>query len=393
MAGKRNTMPSFEKERKATYLVYIAGGIVIAPWSAIVPAVKLRNAMPDLAFALMSVCFGLGAVVAMACSGLLVKRFGFKRMSALFIIGNLVFMTALSFELAPEWSAYPSALLWGAVLGGYEVSINIHASSLETRSGRPLITSYTAVFTVGCVASTLCFPVLMGLGMRLDAITLLTGLAAAAAYLASMRSLGDTHGQKQAAGSGDKGMYAEGFGRGALICAGAIAGITYLAEGTIYDWSGVYLTTECGFGISLASVGYLAYEACLGAVRYASPLILRRFGTRSILIFGAAAGAAAMLLVAFTRNGWAAAACCGIFGLCVACHVPSVISETGRRCGPDRAAAIGIVSSMGYTGVLLGPALMGFVAMSFGTGVIFAADAVLLLFMSVLCARFMGKGR
>ncbi len=392
MALRGSISSSFQRQCRATCLVYIAGGIVIAPWSAIVPAVKIRNGMPDMAFALMSVCFGVGAVVAMACAGLLVKRFGFKRMSALFVMGNLAFMTALAFSGAPEWSAYPSALLWGAALGGYEVSINIHASSLETRSGKSFITGYTAIFTVGCVLSTVCFPVLMSLGMRLDAITLLNGAAASAAYFSARPFIGDTHGQKQAV-SGDHGMYSKGFGRGSLLCAGAIAGITYLAEGSIYDWSGVYLAADCGFDISLASVGYLAYEACLGAARYTSPLILRRVGTGRILILGALGGAAAMLLIAFTRSGLAVAACCGLFGLCVACHIPSVISETGRRCGPDRAAAIGVVSSMGYTGVLLGPALMGFVSMSLGTSVIFATDAVLLLFMAVLCARFMGKGR
>lgn len=392
MAEQRNIHPSFERERRATFLLYIAGGIVIAPWSAIVPAVKIRNAMPDPVYALMAMCYGVGAVAAMASAGLLVKRFGFKRVAAAFIAGNLAFMSTLAWDAAPMWSAFPSAILWGAALGGYEVAINIHSSSLETRSGRSLITVYTAIFTLGCVLSTLCYPVFMSLGGRLDLITLLVGAAAALVFAAALPGIGDTRGQKQAASPGDRGMYARGFGRGALICAGMIAGITYLAEGTIYDWSGVYLTTACGVELSLASAGYIAYEACLGLARYASPVILKHIGTRRMLILGAAAGAAAMLMVSLTASGWAVAACCGLFGLCAACHVPVVISETGRRCGPDRAAAIGVVSSMGYTGVLLGPALMGLVSLEFGTGVIFAADAVLLLLMSALCARFMGGG-
>jgi predicted MFS family arabinose efflux permease len=387
MAASQSVQPPFRREHLATYLIYIAGGIVIAPWSAIVPAVKLRNSMPDMAFAIMSVCFGIGAVISMVSTGCLIKIFGFKRMSSIYLVGNMVFMTALAWEFAPEWSAYPASLLWGAVLGGYEVSINVHSSSMETRYSRSLITGYTAIFTIGCVLSTLCFPVLMGLGMRLDAITLLTGAAAVALYCASYPSLGDTHGQKKV--EGGSGMYARGFGRGSLACAGTIAAITYLAEGSIYDWSGVYLTVDCGWDISMASVGYLAYEACLGMVRYASPIIMRRIGSRRMLVMGSVAGAAAMLLISFTENGFAVVACCGLFGFFVACHVPVVISETGRRCGPDRAGAIGVVSATGYSGVLLGPALMGLVSMSFGTGVIYAADAVLLVLMSFLCASFM----
>ncbi len=393
MAWQQSSSPSFERERRATFLIYIAGGIVIAPWSAIVPAVKLRNAMPDLLYAAMAVCFGVGAVIAMASTGWLVKRLGFKRVSAVFIAGNLAFMSLLAWESAPMWSSFAASLLWGAALGGYEVAINIHASSLETRSGRSLITVYTAIYTLGCVLSTLCYPVFMNLGIRLDLITLMVGAAASAIYLCAIPSLGDTRGMKAAKSQGDRGMYAEGFGRGALVCAGCIAGIAYLAEGTIYDWSGVYLTTKCGMDLSFASIGYIAYEAFLGMGRYASSIILRHVGTRRMLILGAAAGAAAMLLVSLSRSGIAVAACCGLFGLCVSCHVPVVLSETGRRCGPDRGGAIGVVSSMGYTGVLLGPGLMGLVSFNLGTEVIYAADAALLILMSFLCMRFMERGR
>ena len=391
LPGSGNGVLLFEQERRATFLLYIAGGIVIAPWSAIVPDVKVRFMMPDLIFALMSVCFGLGAVVSMASAGYLVKRFGFKKISPVFITCNSVFMTLLSARGAPEWSAFLSAFIWGAALGGYEVSINIYASTLETRSGRSLITVFTAVFTIGCVLSTLCYPLLMNLGLRIDLISGLIGIAAMGVFFRAYPRLSETHGQKQVKDGGARGMYSDNFSRLSLICAGTIVGITYLAEGAIYDWSGVYLTKDCAMDISFASIGYIAYEASQGIVRYASPVILGRIGKRAMLVCGAMAGALALFLISFTTNGLLVALCCGLFGLFAGCHVPVVISETGKRCGPDRAGAIGIVSAMGYTGVLMGPALMGLISLSLGTGTIFAFDALLIAAMGYLCFCFLQK--
>ncbi|WP_406020618.1 MFS transporter, partial [Succinivibrio sp.] len=64
---------------------------------------------------------------------------------------------------------------------------------------------------------------------------------------------------------------------------------------------------------------------------------------------------------------------------------PVIISNAAQNCGQDKAKAISIVGTLGYAGVMIGPAILGFIASIISLDAIFAFSGFLMIVMAILC--------
>lgn len=383
--------PGFEAGRRSNYLIFFAGGFIVSPWSAIAPVIKLHFALSDMAFAVMSMCFGVGAVIAMSQTGRAIGRWGVKRVSTTAIVLCALCMLCVSLRFLPWEFLYLSSFGWGAFLGTYEVSASVHATYFEEISGKRMLPGFMAVYTAGALFSAMFFPLLLHFGVEIELVTFMVMLMSYAFFFPIRGRMVDTHGQKSAAAVVETGE--NSLSRVALLVGGMIALFALLAEGTIFDWGGVYLVQDCAVPLSYAALGYLLYECGTGTIRIFGNRLLRRFGPRRLLTCCSGTAAAAMLLASLNTSPVIVCLCFGLLGLSAGNIMPAVLSETGKRCGRDKARAIGFVSAMGYAGVLTGPAALGLVATFSGLAYIFMFVALLMLCMGVMCLKFFAGGR
>lgn len=183
------------------------------------------------------------------------------------------------------------------------------------------------------------------------------------------------HGHEGRRGKLDPAQY------GHLIVLGAIAFFALLAEGGMMDWSAVYIVTEYGAAESIGAYGFAAFATMMAFGRLVGDWITARIGSTRLLLASALTCAVSVAVLIVAPNlaiVFVALAACG---LGVANIVPAVFAAAGRAGGPAAGHAMSIVTTMGYAGLLLGPAVLGFIAQASSLGASFGlvAGAFLLI--------------
>ncbi len=147
-----------------------------------------------------------------------------------------------------------------------------------------------------------------------------------------------------------------------MLLIGALCFIVFLAEGAMLDWSAVILTALHGVDPSHAGLGYAVFVVMMAAGRLSGDRIVRALGGRVILAVGglcAASGLAVTVLVPW----WTAALLgFGMVGLGASNIVPVLYSALGRQQVMPANLAVAAVTTLGFSGILAGPALIGIIA-------------------------------
>ncbi|MDG4647860.1 MFS transporter [Roseibacterium sp. SDUM158017] len=334
----------------ATRLSFFAAGFVMAAWASLIPFAKAQVGANDAQLGVLLLCLGIGSIVAMPVTGYVSARRGARGMVLLGGFGLVALLPVLL--LAPSALTLGIALfLFGGALGTIDVSMNVHASEVERLADRPLMSGFHAMWSVGGIAGAGGMAGLLTLGLPpLAAAFAAASLAALAMTLATPRLL--------RARADEVPTFAPP--RGIVLLLAGLTAAVFLIEGAILDW-GALLSVERGLlETARAGLGFMLFSVAMAAGRLLGDRIVALIGPFATLFGGGivvAFGIALMLLSAA-----AAPALAGFFlvGLGAANLVPVLFSAAGRQKVMAPGLAIAAVTSTGYAGILLGPALIGF---------------------------------
>lgn len=364
--------------RLATRLAFFVAGFGVACWAPLVPFAKQRLGIDDAVLGLLLLCIGVGSVAAMLATGPLSARYGSKPIIVVGGVGLSLVLPLLAIATTP--AALGAALLFfGAALGSLDVAMNVHAVEVERAATRPLMSGFHALFSIGGFAGATLMTFLLSLGIGAVSGTLVAAASMLAAmFIASPRLLPATRAE-----SGPVFV----LPRGVVLLLAGLAAATFLAEGAILDWSALLITGEGLVEHAQGGVGYVLFSVAMTAGRLLGDGLTGRIGDRATLI---GSGSLAVLgFVVLLTAPIVAAALAGfvLIGLGASNIVPVLFRRAGSQTTMPPALAIGAVTTMGYAGILLGPAALGFVAKGFGLPAAFWILAVLLAFVP-LTARF-----
>ena len=167
--------------------------------------------------------------------------------------------------------------------------------------------------------------------------------------------------------------------RGIVIVLGILACISFLVEGAVMDWSGVLLTEVKNMDIALAGTGYAIFSVAMLIMRLLGDKTVQFLGEQKAVIGGSIVTAAGFALVVVLDNLYLNAFAFILIGLGCANIVPVFYSLLKYQKDMPISAAVTSVTSLGYTGVILGPALLGFVAHGINISAVFELVALLLV--------------
>ncbi|CUH74801.1 MFS transporter [Tropicibacter naphthalenivorans] len=354
--------------RLATRLVFFASGFAMAAWAPLIPFAKANVGADEATFGVLLLCVGLGSLVAMPITGVTAARSGARPMILAGGIGMGAVLPLLAF--APSvWALAAALFVFGAALGTLDVSMNVHAAEVEAREARPLMSGFHALFSVGTFAGSalMTAALSLGVGPRLSA-----GIAAVLCLLAVAVAAGRL--LRRAKGSAPEPF---AWPRGVVVLLAVLTGIAFLVEGAMLDWGALLLIDRNLATAQSAGVGYMVFSIAMVVARLTGDQTVARLGARAVLIWGGGLTIAGLALV--LAAPWAMVALVGfaLIGLGAANVVPVLFSAAGRQRVMPPGLAIASVTITGYAGVLLGPALMGFVADASSLPLAFAALAVL----------------
>lgn len=376
--------------RLAVSLLFLANGALMGTWVSRIPAVQEQLGLRHSALGVALFALASGAMISMPAAGRLSGRFGSGRVSLCAITLYALMLPAIA--VMPDAFRLACVLfLFGAGHGALDVSMNAQAVAVERAMGRPVMSSFHALFSLGGLAGSAAGGVAAAAGTPpaihfpiAAAFLLLPALAGAAGRMCDDRTSRDPADIRNRS-------RLPRIPR-VLLAAGVIAFCSMAGEGAMADWSAVFLREVASASEGMAAAGYAAFSVAMAGVRFAGDRLTRRFPSAAIVQVSGLLTVAGLAIVLPGADPALCVAGFALTGAGYALVVPLVFSAAGRIPGMAAGSALACVTTIGYLGFLAGPPLIGFVAdaagLRAGLGLLLAAGAaIFVLSPSVRAAR------
>lgn len=374
-------MPNTAAIRSKTILsgCFLAGGFGIGAWGANLPALARRADMDESQIGIALLCLAAGAILAMNLSPWVIARFGAER-SALVAVGLFGAGIGCVGMATHMWAAASIAALCGLSFGIVDVAMNRHAADLEARAGRPIMSFFHAMFSFGTLLAAMGYALLSRGGLSSPAILAMAAVVIMAIALAALRRTAPFTPTPSQAHDPATGQPARGPRAVHVLALGAMAFVIFFAEGAIMDWAAIYLVRVMGTTESTGALGYAVFAGAMTVGRLTGDFANRLLGPVRLFRLGTACVAAALAAMLLAPSVWIVLVSLALCGLGAANIAPIIFSAAGQLSAQDRGRAMSRVLTLGYAGILVGPALIGFVAeaWSLGASLAFVTVAVAL---------------
>ncbi|WHQ73207.1 MFS transporter [Pantoea sp. Lij88] len=338
---------------QATRIIFFLAGFITATWAVMVPFARANTGVNEAQLGTLLLCLGVGALIAMPVTGWLTSRFGCRRV-ILVAIALIIISTPWLSVLSDPLLLALALLLFGVGIGVTDCAMNIQAILVEKQAAKPVMSGFHGMYSVGGIAGAGFMTLLLAMGFSVLTGCLLAILAVIIMTLVSASGL------LTFANPAEGPVFA--VPRGSVLIIGIICFAVFLTEGTVLDWSAVYLTDVRAIPASLGGLGYTCFAIAMTAARLTGDRIISSLGRLPVVLGGALIAAAGMAMVTYIASWPLALLGYTLVGAGCANIVPVMFSAAGRQTVMPQAVAVPAITTLGYLGVLSGPAVIGYVA-------------------------------
>jgi MFS family permease len=365
---------SVRRSQLAVASLFGALGFCYGTWTSRLPAIKANLGLSTSQVSVVLLCAALGAVFSFPVTAAALHKLGSRGASLL--SGGLLGVALVAFGLAPTWALACAVMgLYGVLASTMDVAMNAQGVEVERATEVPVMSRLHAVFSLGTMAGAFFASTITTLTTSVPLHFAVAALVVVAAVLLPRAGL------IADARTIDGGTRSFALPRGAALLIGAMAFLGMIAEGSMVDWSTLYLKERAGASQQVAPLGIASLQGAMLVTRWFGDRARARWGARRLL-FGGSLLAGASLAAALLVGGIAPALVAfGLFGIGVATVSPCVYAAGAREGG----VALAAVMTLGSLGFLVGPLAIGAVAqatnLSWGMAVV-AASAIALAMLS-----------
>jgi MFS family permease len=336
-------------------------GLIMGSWAGRIPAMAARIHVSHSALSMVLLMGGLGAVISYPISSWLMGTYGARK--SLLASGMALLCALVAIGAAPTVLLLMVAVLClGITASTFDVAVNSAATAREKQTGKSELSKLHGIGCAGGLAGATLGSLMAHL--HIAPVTHFLMLAGPLAFVLWMAY--QTLDVADATATVEKKKFA--LPRGPLALLGAIGFLGSMAEGSIADWSGVFLREHFGATEGLAPLALSAFSVMMLGARLAGDKLKARYGAQRLVTNGAMLGAAGLFFAVLSPNALWALGGFAVAGLGLSLVFPFVFSAAGAQ-GP---MALAGVASMAYTGSLMGPPVIGAVAHVMGMQVAIA---------------------
>lgn len=344
-------------DRLATRATFFCSGFATAAWASSIPFIKLNVQLSDGAMGLMLLCLGGGALIGMPVSGICTSRFGCKKVLIGSVSAIALLLPLLVLATTPSVLAI-TLVLYGISIGTTGCTMNIQAIAVEKAANKPLMSGFHGFYSLGGMMGAFVLTLLLTAGITPLAATGITSSLIMALLVIS------TPGYSTRVVSHSGPYFA--MPRGPVFIIGVVCFVFFLAEGTVLDWSGIFLNEYRAIPASAAGMGIVFFSIAMTMGRLLGDAVVARLGARAVVTLGSLIAISGFLISLSLPHWQTALLGYALIGIGCSNIVPIMFSAAGRQNVMPGPLAITAVSSLGYIGVLSGPAIVGFGAEVFG---------------------------
>jgi MFS family permease len=373
------------RARIAVSICFFVLGAGTGVWAVHIPLVQSRLGIDPAVLGLALFALAIGAVGTMPLTGIALSRYGSRLPTqVLGIAFPVVFPLAI---LAPTTPLlFASLFLFGAALGGLDVAMNTQATEVEAGRGRPTMSSFHGFFSVGALSGAGIGSLILAIGWGNGSGAVVVAVVFLAMAIGAAINLLPTAAPPP--GTGPRGPRFTLPDR-AVLGVGFISFLAFAGEGAVTDWSALFLVEVKHASAAGAGLGYAVFSVAMTVCRLTGDAVVARLGGFTTVLAGGGLVAAGMVLAIVAPSPLLSSLAFAIVGVGAANIVPVAFSAAARIPGVSPAAGVAAATTLGYSGFLIFPPLIGFVARSFGL----SAALVTVAIMGVAIATLAGQVR
>ena len=364
--------------RRALLVQFFLMGFIFASMTSRFPAIQELYALNTAQLGFILFWISVGEMGMMPFCAYLVGRYGCKKLSAMGYI--FIALSPLIVCMPNLVSLYILCVLYGVFFALMDVAVNANSILIEKAYKRPIISLFHAFFYVGVCSGALLSILFLAMKIAVTWHLLLVAvLAMIVFYYIRTFFLKETPSKENI--TRELKFF---FPKGILLLIAFIALCGRIVEGSIFDWSTVYMKTIVNLSETMAPAGLAIYSAFIAFGRFFGDSIRKRYREPAILLGCCILTATGlMIMIAGTKIYFAIA---GLFisGIGLSCLVPIIYSLAGNQKNVTPGMGLAMVNTISGTGFLFGPFIIGLIADAFDMRVSFFYVLCLSLVMTSL---------
>ncbi|QLF68710.1 MFS transporter [Peteryoungia desertarenae] len=371
------SIPLVTRERAAVSLLFFLNGLVIGAWVTKIPFFASALALSEFALGIMIFVFGVGSLVMMPLAGAQIARHGSNRVVQATTI--LFIPTVIGVSIVESvWLGAVAIFLFGGLTGAMDVAMNANAVVAERHVRRSIMSSCHAFWSLGgLVGSATGGYLIANLGvlshsLLVAGVCLVLFLAARPMIIKDPPQESEKHQKLQLPRSPLPWLI------------GLIALFSMVPEGSVLDWSALYLGNELGASTTISGFAFAAFSLTMAILRFAGDFVRDRLGAVKTLRWCSVAAFVGLIIAGQAPNVTVAIIGFAIAGIGISNMVPIAFSAGGNIPGLAPGIGLSVVTSLGYSGILFAPSLIGFVAEYVSLSTVYTVISLPILFVFMM---------
>jgi MFS family permease len=364
--------------RLAVKIVFFLNGFVHANYFSRLPRIQEQFSIDNGVVGLVLLSSSVGALIAMPFTGWLIIRNGSRRVT---LFGIFFYCSLIPFiPLMPSlWALMILFFILGVSSGMSDVAMNAQAVMVEMQMQKPIMTSFHALFSIGMALGAFAgaFFTKVGAAMFIH-FGIISVVSVATTFIARYYLVHDKPQTKVTEEPAFR------LPNAAMVSVGVIAFCSMLGEGAMADWSTNYMENIAKADQALAPIGLSAFAMAMTVGRIFGDSARVKFGDRLLMVVCGLIATLGLSIVIISSEPFIVITGFFIVGVGLSTIVPIAYSISGHTKDLPPGVGLAMVTTVGYSGFLFGPPIIGFIAQWENLRVALSFVAVLFVVMTFL---------
>jgi MFS family permease len=354
-------------------LIFVSVGLLFGNWATFIPFVKAKFELDDAQLGLLLLSLPIGALAMNPVAATLVRKFGMQKTSV-YGIGFMLLAFSILLNAPSVYFQSFFLILCGCGISITNVAMNTCVGAIEHHFEIKIMSTCHGMFSLGLMFGSICSSFFGGMGLLPGIYMSIIGALLFLVLLLAQKNIflikDETHEENN-----PKSKFS--FPSGSFLLMIIIGLCVNITEGTMADWSAVFMRDVVKTSTYFEGWGMAGYSLFMALGRLIGDKIIPRFGANRILFYGGILSILGILVVIIFPYTFSAIVGFAMVGAGVSCGAPILYASAARVPNMAKGSGLAIMNTFAMGGFLFGPVLIGFISKATTLSIAFAFIASL----------------
>jgi predicted MFS family arabinose efflux permease len=338
----------------AVATTFAVAGVSFGTWASRIPTFKNELDLEPAQLGSILLVLALASIVSFPIAGRVMDLYGSARVSKCLTLFTLASLILVSFA-SSSWFLTFSVAIFGASIGSLDVAMNGWGAEVERSSVKPIMSSLHAYWSLFAGIGGLAGLLAIEFGFSIEqhillVVLIMSGLAVLTFRVSWMGSI--VNNSTPAFAWPRKSLWFVGF---LMFCAA-------LTEGAVADWAAILLQQRLKLTEATAVSGFVIFSLAMCIGRMLADNLVHQIGAIRVCFFGGLLATLGICVILFGSSLSIVLVGFLLLGFGLAPVFPLGCSRAANDPFVTPGQGLSGVATLGYGGIMFGPAIIGFVA-------------------------------